>query len=351
MRKISLLFLAVSAFALSACEATDRARNFDAKVAAELRTAMENERPREPESLDVSRSVDIPFLGSQIIRRENGAPLPANLEREDAVMYASSQPQRLREIASTLGARIGIPVRVGNIAGALTCPASGTGSAAASVQPQQQQQAAQQAAAEIDQTMQIVYSGPLSRLLRNIASRYNVEWTYADGAIVFYRYETSVWNIYASPASTQLETGIQNQSASNITSTSSSSGGSGIGSGQNGVTQSLRLQAERMSTLDEMERTIRSFLPAGSCSILSPSTRTIAVTTLPAVRRQVERYIREQNERMTRQASIEIVVYNVVDSGNDNYGLNLAQAFRNTRSGFQFNTTGAPSGITQTVGN
>jgi type IVB pilus formation R64 PilN family outer membrane protein len=280
-------------------------------------------------------------LGQRVLTVDNGEGLPARLENPvNGVVFSMSRPMTLRELTSELSDAMGIPVRIGNVTGGVQTTGNNAAVNTAAADP------------SLNATVRISYSGPASALLRSIATRYGLDWEFRDGTVVFYRFETRVWNLYAPPFETTFTAAVGGQSAGQISSSSVGSGGSASASGgtTSGVTQSVKSEAKDLAVWKEVLDTIRSFLPPQASIVLSPSTATLSVTAPPSVMRQVDRYVRDQNERLARQMQVEVAIFNVTKTGSDDYGLDLAAAFRNTRSGAQFNLTSAPTGITNTVG-
>lgn len=177
--------------------------------------------------------------------------------------------------------------------------------------------------------------GNLIDLLNSIAAKCDLSWSYRDGKIVLSETETKSWSIKNIPGEIQVQnninnnSGIQSQSGSN----GSSTGGSG-GSGTTGQSQATSDQSTTQNVKFNLSNNLWSNLQDGVKNILSksgkftvsPSTSSITVTDKSSVIMRVDRYIKNQNDIMSRQVQVDIQILNVDVDATDNYGINWGLA-------------------------
>ncbi len=177
--------------------------------------------------------------------------------------------------------------------------------------------------------------GSLIDLLNSIASRCDLSWEYRDGKIILSDTETKSWPVKNIPGDIQVQnninnnTGVQSQSGAN----GSSTGGNG-GEGTTGQSQSQSSQSTTQNVAFSLTNSLWTNLQDGIKNLLSkngkfnvnPSTSSVTVTDKPSVIMRVDKYIKNQNDIMSRQVQVDIQILNVDVSANDNYGINWGLA-------------------------
>jgi type IVB pilus formation R64 PilN family outer membrane protein len=190
--------------------------------------------------------------------------------------------------------------------------------------------------------------GNLIDLLNSIAARCDLSWTYRDGKIILSDTETKTWPVKNIPGDIQVQnqinnnTGIQSQSGA---SGSSIGGGSGGGGGSTGQSQAQSQQSTTQNIAFNLTNSLWTNLQDGVKNILSksgkfnvsPSTSSITVTDKPSVIMRVDRYIKNQNDIMSRQVQVDIQILSVDVNATDNYGINWGLILKGTDANFSIN--------------
>jgi type IVB pilus formation R64 PilN family outer membrane protein len=184
--------------------------------------------------------------------------------------------------------------------------------------------------------MPISYSGPLSGLLEQVCGYFSINWRFDGSSISLSRYETRVFVIEALPGTTSIKDGVTDPS---------SSGGSGAASG--GAASKNDLQQSASVTVDfkvweELEKTVTALLNGTGNVVIAPSSGTLTVTTTPDIMRNVAKFIEDENKRLSRQIAINVEVYVVSLSNEEDFGVTLTTAF-NKLSNLNTTTAAMPS--------
>ncbi|MBP9742322.1 MAG: PilN family type IVB pilus formation outer membrane protein [Burkholderiales bacterium] len=195
--------------------------------------------------------------------------------------------------------------------------------------------------------------GTLVDLLNLIGARCDLSWMYRDGKLILSDTETKTWIVKNIPGDIQVQnqvnsnSGVQSQSGLS----SGSTGGSNSQSQQNAIQNvAFNLQNSLWNNLKDGIENIKS--KNGKFNI-SPSTSSLTVTDKPSVLLRIDRYMKKQNEIMSRQVQIDIQILNVDVDATDNYGINWGLVFNGADVGFSINgqavsqgTTGGTAGFT-----
>lgn len=247
---------------------------------------------------------DARWLGDVGIKSSNGEPLPPKFERNTSITLVSARPLTLAEIAAYITEVTGIPVS----GGSSSAPAGSNARAADLI-------------ARGD-AMPVNWTGPLSGLLNLVAGQFGLSWSYRDGVIRIYDVETRTFVVYASPSKSTIRTEVES-TVVGAQDTSSTTGRNETNSSQGVKTEYI---VEHWKSL---EATIKSMLPDPNCNCyaMMPDAGTITVTAAPAVLDRIEKFVREENERMSRQVAISVKVYSVNLAAGDDYGLDLQDLF------------------------
>jgi type IVB pilus formation R64 PilN family outer membrane protein len=314
--RVSLALAGAAAFVLmlAGCSATrDAEKDVKAMESTVVSERAANPAPADPRLRDTVVVKNDAWLGSEAVPIVMAKSLPPELDRPDGVTLISPVPLSIYELASqiseaTAAAGRPIQVRVGNLTGAGTATV------------------AEPPAIKID------YRGPLSGLLDTVANRMGVSWAYRGGFIELYRFENRTFQIYALAVDSTVNAGVSN-TASGTASTPSAGGASSGSSGGGGAATSTQQvnNASSVKIWDDVKTAIQGMLPQGSSFTASPATGTIDVTTTADAMRVVERYVKEQNVRLSRQVSIDVRLLSLQLTDGDNYGLDLTAAFQNSK--------------------
>jgi type IVB pilus formation outer membrane protein, R64 PilN family len=309
------------------------------------------------------------FVGSKSIRNEHGDPLPAKFERPGGVTLVRTKPASLREIAAALTETTKIPVIVSAVSNADStigrAPQTGGNDAGASApryhNPDNPQgipldQAFQAAIGAIApgsgaptgggaggitgpsgptaENMSINYSGKLSGLLDMLAAHFNVAWRYERGKIVLSSVVTRSFDVPALPIIANLTFDLTSKAETNGETSTSTAGQS----------------AQTKSAIDvwkEIQEALKALVGNGTMSV-DTTTGVVTVTADPGTVARVGAYIKSMNERLSKQVAITVKVYSLVLGDEENFDLNVAGIFRNSKNGFNIGNSVASSGTVPT---
>lgn len=179
------------------------------------------------------------------------------------------------------------------------------------------------------------YSGPLNGLLDIMASRLNMSWSYTRGQVLFSKYVSKTFAISSVVGDSDVTASINGSSAGSG-STSSSSG------------QTIKT-SYKLDIWKDIEKNVKPMLSSKGKMAISDTLGTITVTDTPDVVRNVENYISNTNDTITRQVSIIVQVYTVTQNAADNYGIDWKAVWQNAGSGLGLTIGGAPSGLSSTL--
>ena len=103
-----------------------------------------------------------------------------------------------------------------------------------------------------------------------------------------------------------------------------------------------------MNAWEQIEETIQNMLPSSAKMSVSSSSGIITVTAPPDTLRKVGKYVRDINEKMSRQVAITVRVLQVTLDKTHRYGLDLDAIFDNGKYGVALSGPGAPALASQT---
>lgn len=260
------------------------------------------------------------FLGAKAQRRAASASLPSQFEGANAVTLASTTPMRITDIAARLSEVTGVhhivslgPTGIndsGVSARSNIVTLDENGSTMAT--PQQNYMGgggdAGESAEILGKTMIPQLRGPLSKILDEISTTFDVEWEYKDGKIVFRDFLTRQYQISSLP--------------------SASTGTTSVGSSSSGAGSSMSVSTT--STVDvwaDVRSAIAGLIGQGANISLSPSTGMVTVTARPGDQDRVANYIRDLNATTGQQISFDVNVLTVTLEGGRNHGISLDSVF------------------------
>lgn len=182
------------------------------------------------------------------------------------------------------------------------------------------------------------YTGTFKGFLDVIDARYGVWSRYQDGVVVFFKTETRTFTIPtladSSSMSGTITTGDSTSSGSSSGgsggqstggSGSSSSSGSGSSSGDGGQTMKLQLQSTPWETMRE---TAAAIAGSGAQVVADKNLGVLTVTGSPPQCERVEQWVKSLNAMFGKQVAIDVHVYQVQLTREDNYGLDLSLAYK-----------------------
>ncbi|MBL0928897.1 MAG: hypothetical protein IBJ15_02050 [Alphaproteobacteria bacterium] len=194
--------------------------------------------------------------------------------------------------------------------------------------------------------MRLDFTGSVPAALDAIARRFNLAWDTAPGerTIRFTRNQTRTFQLAGLPADIVVRNAVDPSGTS-----SQGSGGSGLQITANPQPgrQQVTTNIDQSKVWQQIEDGVKTILGAQGDVSLSPGTGLVVVRATPDRMREVEAYIRLQNETRLRAVSVRIVVLNVRISNSDEYAARLQPAF--AERGLALSTA-APSSVAATTG-
>ncbi|MFH5255202.1 type II secretion system protein GspD [Burkholderia semiarida] len=173
----------------------------------------------------------------------------------------------------------------------------------------------------------LVYDGYVKGFLDVVNSHYGVWSAYKDGVITFFRSETRVFALPGLNEGGRLEGSI---STGNGDSTGGSvSGGSSVGTssgGNSASSQKLTMTAD-INPWKNLQTTAKA-ISGGGQVVADPDAGILTVTGTPPMCDRVEAWIKTLNATYAKRIEIDVHVYEVRLSREDNYGLDLALAYK-----------------------
>ncbi|MEP3670772.1 MAG: hypothetical protein ABJN42_29085 [Roseibium sp.] len=325
-RKITLLGSVASMMLVSACGELDPGIRSDvnsnsARVGAAL-TQFGDRPSLRAGGAQLSEGV---FVAATAERSNAAALLPSRLQRAGAVRLESRDRLSLPDIALRLSEVTGVQhvVALGPT-GAIT---SGAEVARGSdLQGEQQDPsgrsyiASEPAGESAAEGIRIRPNlrGPLSEVLNELASNFEVEWTYSDGRILFQDYVTRQYQISALPTTNTGSTTI----------------------GSNEMTSSSTSTTDMWT---DIRNSLQGLIGQGSNMSISSSSGLITVTAKVSDQDRVRKYVTELNGTLSQQITFDVNVMTVTMNKHDSFGLDISAAFAGTDAN-------ASTGFTSSVG-
>lgn len=201
-----------------------------------------------------------PRLGEIIKPDESPLPLPPRTETRTGVVIAADNPVLPEQVAARLRDATGIPVVI-------------------NLRPEY-------LPLSLPVEVSLRYSGPLSSLLKSLASRWDAEWSYDGETVRITNAVSRVYQVQASAASSQISLETSDPD---------------LDTGS----QSTSLSVES-AVWKEVADTLREMVDPGSVQ-LSPTAGLATVLAPPSVHRRVETFLAKANELFTVRIAIEIV--------------------------------------------
>ena len=199
----------------------------------------------------------------------------------------------------------------------------------------------------VNTTMSIKHSGQLTELLDQVASFYNINWEYGakDNTVLFFYQKTKVYSIAAFLGDLDINTEISNKSDSADNASATGGAETGGSSGTNEHTVKTKGKYEAWS---EFTTNIAKMISKDGAVVASKGAGTITVTDSPVVLARIDDYMKSMNNKMSRQVSINVTVYNFKSSDQFDLSANLNGVFNDGTTRILFGDT--PTNMVSTVG-
>jgi type IVB pilus formation R64 PilN family outer membrane protein len=187
------------------------------------------------------------------------------------------------------------------------------------------------------------YNGSLSDVLTQLLRKENLYWQYDKGQISIFQVETRIYALDA-PTSTFS---INNSISSNANSGSSDAQGAGSTNGSSAMNMNYGVKAD--SAWDAAVATIKNMLSKDGHLDVNPVEGYVTVTDNPERQRTIAEYISKINAKTGKKIAIRVDVYDVQNSTNASFGLNINAIINAMGDAYTFNTLPAvlPNNVTQ----
>jgi type IVB pilus formation R64 PilN family outer membrane protein len=172
----------------------------------------------------------------------------------------------------------------------------------------------------------------LFKVLDEVARQAGVHWRSAGSGIEFYRTETRIFKVNASPQ----------------TATTSATLGRNGGTGQVFEAQSKTgFELQKQDPLAGMRNTVDAMLTTGGRLTVSPESQTFVVTDTPEALARVSSYIAEMNKSMSRRVRVVVEAVEVTAKDSTQLGLDWNAVYKSLNA---TGSTGAVNAIGSLVG-
>lgn len=349
----------ISVMALSACS-TDMSRpsgraSAQAKIGA-AEAQINEDASRLQRVSDTGRPSNLRvrdglYLGQDGFRTGRGDPLPRRLETDDGISINMSKEVSLREFSMELRRITGLRVDYRDVSTAPSMsptsqsdgdsPDSGADStttlrdvAAGNLASNNQgnnSQVEDLSDHPLDIKFRADYTGPLSGLLDQVATRIGADWEYRGGRIKFLGPQTVTYTIWALPGVSQAS------------STIGGGGSADVFGGSSPATTSRTISSDYWSSL---EAGLQDIVPEfGARYSVNKASGTIVVTAFQNVHDRIADFVERENGRLSRQVAIKVDVLAFTSEEGDTRATNFNIALENAAAGLSFGMETAPNDL------
>ena len=190
--------------------------------------------------------------------------------------------------------------------------------------------------------MTLNYTGSFEGLLNVVSSKFGISWTYADHRIRFFKVETRSFILNIIPGSASVVNNVESSTEGITEDGGSDMAGSTSTSGQKTVMDA------QIAVMDSIKKAVDAMLSNDGKAALSTATGVLSVTDIPSVLDRIDRYIRDENARLSRQVDITIRVYSVALNNQDAHGLDWNVIYQSLVNDYGLSlATGIPFGADQ----
>lgn len=191
-----------------------------------------------------------------------------------------------------------------------------------------------------------VFRGTLEQALDLISSKANVGWKWNGNSIEVFRFETKSYNIASLSGNTDTRANIDIQS-------DDAGGGGSSSSNDKGASAKAGSGVSRTNNYNAWNE-VRSYLmallsPNGSMAVME-STGMVTVKDSPSVHLQLAKSVKDLNNVLGKQVHMDIKVYAVNISDEDNYGVNWNAVWQTAGSGLKLNLGNVAQNISNATG-
>lgn len=179
------------------------------------------------------------------------------------------------------------------------------------------------------QKYRIFYDGTLKGLLDSISTTTGYGWTFADNTVTFSKVISKTYTIMAIPGTNSYQNVLTNKNKSDNNSSNSSLGQS-VSTGDSSADTAQTIKTNyQFDTFKEVVEDVKGLLSSSGTVTANQGAGTITVRDSADKIKLVDGYIDEINKKMSRQVAINVQVYSLELSDNNEAGFNLNALFEN----------------------
>ena len=347
IRIASSLTIAASLVSLAGCEAIDSYHRADA-LHKDVQDKLDKPAPVQP-TVAVH---DGDWLLGEKIRASK--PQPKIFDK--AVVFnpgSRASAMSLSDLSTWIAQNVGVPTNID-----VSVDSPGTGESAASAEGASSAKVtlpgasmrsailpggaggAAAATLERDKTHPaMAFRGTLKEFLNVVDARYDVWSRYENGTITFYKIETRSFSVAVMKGTSTF--------AGTISTKGSSSGSSSSGSSSSTSSEGKQSMDET-TTLEPWKNlgaTAKAVAGPGANVVADADLATLTVTGTPPQCERVAAFVRDLNASWGKQIALEVHLYQITRTTEDNYGATLSLAYKNAAgaSAFTLTSVSAPT--------
>jgi len=189
------------------------------------------------------------------------------------------------------------------------------------------------------------YEGSFKGFLDAVEAHFGVWSRYNDGTVTFFKMETRTFMLPSLADSSSMNGSITTtDSSSSGMSGAGATGASNASSGAGRSGQSMSMSVE-MKPWETLQATAKAVAGASAEVVVDKNLGTLTVTGDPAQCDRIEQFVKSLAAMYGKQVAIDVQVYEVRVTREDNYGLNLALAYQSSsgQPGVTFNSASMPN--------
>ncbi|TPQ29979.1 type II secretion system protein GspD [Cupriavidus pinatubonensis] len=188
------------------------------------------------------------------------------------------------------------------------------------------------------------YEGNFKGFLDAIEAHFGVWSRYNDGTVTFFKTETRTFMLPSLADSSSMNGSITTaDSGSGVSGGAGASGGNGgAGGGRTGQTMNMFIEMKPWETL---QTTAKAVAGASAEVVVDKNLGTLTVTGDPVQCDRIEQFVKSLAAMYGKQVAIDVQVYEVRVTREDNYGLNLSLAYQSSsgQPGVSFSSASMPT--------
>ena len=283
-----------------------------------------------------------PYYGGGARAIAETLDLPAHLAGR-TITIRERQPLTLRQVATLLSRELGVPTKVDEtaISPNETQPLPALPGQAPTVAPPPPPNGAGAAWNTAPSPPFVAdYSGPAGPFLQQLATHFDIEPQFRDGALFLDSYATRIFTVNAPAATSSLSTTVGGNSATTGSAGQDATTSSAAGAGGSGTSTSVTI-----NIWPEINATLKAILPPTARYATSPSTGTVTVKARRRAMAAVAAYFENLNEVLNPRVAVEVALISIDVDDQDDFGLNLEALWRNAATGAQIGLTGLAPAI------